>query len=147
MSHPFVIVHLLGFFIVSKLRSAFLQKHLYSFLPRFPVFQLLSHHFLLFCFVQISFPVLGKQSPGQPCQLTVGIYGGSSLTFFSSIQTCAGPQWPAVQLQLMWAPPDKAFIGSMPLILLTADTHGLSFCLVRLSHSSQAGFCPCYSPY
>lgn len=42
---------------------------------------------------------------------------------FSQCRLNVSPQWPAVQLQLMCAPPCKAFIGSMPHTLLTVHIH------------------------
>ncbi len=101
-----------------------------------------------FLFCPDLLPCFGKRiagqlnENGQPCQPTVGKHGGGSLTFSQS-RLNVSLQWPAVQLQLMCAPPYKAFIGSMPQTLLTVETHThthllLWFCLTRLSHSAQS---------
>lgn len=86
---------------------------------------------------------------GQLCQATVGKHGGGCLTFSQS-RLDVSPQWPAVQPQLMCAPPCKAFIGSVPYTQLTGETQThtlLWFCLTRLSHTVQTWVPPCYSRY
>lgn len=130
---------------------------------RYPVFLLFSPIISCSLFCPGLLPCLGKRiagqlnESGQPCQPTVGKHGGGSLTFSQS-RLNVSPQWPAVQLQLMCAPPCKAFIGSVPRALLTVETcthtythlHTyllLWFCLTRLSHSSLAGVPPCSSRY
>ncbi|MEQ2257270.1 hypothetical protein ILYODFUR_033064 [Ilyodon furcidens] len=88
---------------------------------------------------------------GQCCQATTGQPGGGRLTFSQSTFSVS-PQWPAVELQLMCAPPCKAFIGSTPHTQLTWETRTqtytlLWFFLARLSHGALTGVTPCYSRY
>lgn len=150
---------LLGCLQFSKQESVFpWTQHLHSFLR-----DILFSHFspIISCFLFCPGPlpcfgkrIVGQQSENeQPCQPTVGKHGGGSPTFSQS-RLNVSLQWPAVQLQLMCAPPCEAFIGSMPHALLTVETHihthfhtGLLlwFCLTRLSHSSQTGVPPCCS--
>ena len=110
----------------SKQESVFPWTHSHAFL-RYPVFPFSP---IISCFLFCPGPrpcfgkrIVGQQSENeQPCQPTVGKHGGGSPTFSQS-RLGVSLQWPAVQLQLMCAPPCEAFIGSMPHALLTVETH------------------------
>lgn len=103
------------------------KQHLHSFVADF-LFSYFTPIISCYLFCPHLLPCFGKWIPGQQnetgqsCQPTVDKHEGGSLTFSQS-RLNVNPQRPAVQLQLMCAPPCRAFIGSMPHTLLTVEMH------------------------